>query len=82
MRPTFFRDLHLISLFKYEKKMRIFFSPGTMDTSDHGTKNEPKGTFELIQIKKIFLKKSIKIALPTMILTSKMIFMKIGLVFR
>ena len=25
MRPTFFRDLHLISLFKYEKKIWIFF---------------------------------------------------------
>ena len=25
MRPTFFRDLQLISLFKYEKKIWIFF---------------------------------------------------------
>ena len=25
MRPTFFRDLHLISLFKYEKKNMDFF---------------------------------------------------------
>jgi hypothetical protein len=24
-----------------------FFSPGTIDTSDHGTKNDPNGTFEL-----------------------------------
>jgi hypothetical protein len=26
MRPTFFGDLHLISLFKYEKKIWIFFT--------------------------------------------------------
>jgi hypothetical protein len=30
-----------------EVDKNIFFSPGTMDTSDHGTKNDPKGTFEL-----------------------------------
>jgi hypothetical protein len=47
MRPTFFRDLYLISLFKYEKKNMDFFPPGTMDTSDPGTKNDPKGSFEL-----------------------------------
>jgi hypothetical protein len=47
MRPIFFRDLHLISLPKYEKKNMDFFSPGTIDTSDHGTKNDSNGTFEL-----------------------------------
>jgi hypothetical protein len=47
MRPTFFRDLHLISLIKYEKKNMDFFSPGTMDTSDPGTKNDLIGSFEL-----------------------------------
>ena len=31
-----------------------FYWPGTMDTSDHGTKNDPKGTFELCPKKKFF----------------------------
>jgi hypothetical protein len=34
-----------------------FFSPGTMDISDHGTKNDPKETFELSLSKKIFFPK-------------------------
>jgi hypothetical protein len=31
-----------------------FFWPSTMDTSDHGTKSDPKGTFELCLQKKLF----------------------------
>ena len=45
MRPTFFRGLHLISLFKYEKKKYGFFWPGTIDISEHSTKSDPKGIF-------------------------------------
>jgi hypothetical protein len=44
-----------------------FFSPGTMDTFDHGIKTTPNELLSFIQIKKIFPKKSIRIALPTMI---------------
>ena len=31
-----------------------FFSPSTMDSSDHGTKSDPNGTFELCPKNKIF----------------------------
>ena len=48
MRPTFLIYLHLISLFKYEKKNIDFFWPGTMDISEQSTKSDPKGIFELI----------------------------------
>ena len=57
MRPTFFRDLHLISLFKYEKKNMDFFWPGTMDISEHSTKSDPKGIFELCLPKTYFFPK-------------------------
>jgi hypothetical protein len=33
-----------------------FFPPDTMDTSEHGTKNEPNGTFEICQSKTFFSK--------------------------
>jgi hypothetical protein len=40
------------------KKKYGFFSPGTMDTSDHGAKNDPKGSFELYPNLKNFPQKS------------------------
>jgi hypothetical protein len=36
------------------KKNTVFFWPSIMDTSDHGTKSDPKGTSELCPKKKIF----------------------------
>jgi hypothetical protein len=56
----FFRDLHLISSFLCSLKKYGFFRPCTMDISDHGTKSDPKGTFELCPKKNIFLQKSNK----------------------
>jgi hypothetical protein len=60
MRPTFFRDLHLISQFKYEKKNMDFFhrvqwTHLTMVRCVHRLvpKTTPKELLSLIQIKKI-----------------------------
>jgi hypothetical protein len=58
MRPIFFRDLHLISLLKCEKKNMDFFWPGTIDISEHSTKSDPKVIFELCLPKTFFFPKT------------------------
>jgi hypothetical protein len=54
MRPTFFRDLHLISLLKYEKKIWIFFHRVQSTHLTMVPKMTPTELLSYIQIKNFF----------------------------